>query len=455
MRRMHINLVTGAVAIAVALVAPPGALAQSHAWLGVTPPSGLALPPQLAVLDGGRFTAPPSAVPAGEERHTELQGERVFGYLEEIVEFSRQSRASGEMMWGRVSGLPSAVATADWVYERFREAGLSQVAVQWYDADAGTTLWWPDHWEVRVLGVEALGAGTGDVVLGSAVPARGAEITGRQLTAPLVYAGDIGSFLDVDVTGKVAVQRIRPTSGAFSQRDAIGEGAAELYRRGAVAVLNYIDQPGNMHVRDFGGCRVCFNIGGEDGAFLRAVSERATRDGKLVDGGEIRDLPSYRIAQLGVGLVPEGRQVFPNLSVRENLIATAANRGKTADPWTLAKVFDLFPRLAERVVSMGNLLSGGEQQMLAIGRALMTNPRLLVLDEATEGLAPLIRAEIWQCLSRLKAEGLSILVIDKNVANLIALADRHYLIERGRVVWSGTSRDLAAAPGVQHRYLGV
>ena len=173
------------------------------------------------------------------------------------------------------------------------------------------------------------------------------------------------------------------------------------------------------------------------------------------DGGEIRDLPSYRIAQLGVGLVPEGRQVFPNLSVRENLIATAANRGKTADPWTLAKVFDLFPRLAERVVSMGNLLSGGEQQMLAIGRALMTNPRLLVLDEATEGLAPLIRAEIWQCLSRLKAEGLSILVIDKNVANLIALADRHYLIERGRVVWSGTSRDLAAAPGVQHRYLGV
>ena len=272
-----------AVAATLTLLTALELAAQSHAWLGVTPPSGLALPPQLAVLDDGRFTAPPAAVPPGEERHTELQGERVLGYLEQIVGFSRQSRANGEMMWGRVSGFPSAVATAAWVAERFREAGLSQVEVQRYDADAGTTMWWPDHWEVRLLGNESLGAGSGDIVLGSAVPTRGAEITGRQLTAPLVYAGDIGSFLDVDVTGKVAVQRIRPTSGAFSQRGAIGEGASDLYRRGAVAVLNYIDQPGDMHVRDFGGCQVCFNIGGEDGAFLRAASERATREGKLDD----------------------------------------------------------------------------------------------------------------------------------------------------------------------------
>jgi branched-chain amino acid transport system ATP-binding protein len=169
-------------------------------------------------------------------------------------------------------------------------------------------------------------------------------------------------------------------------------------------------------------------------------------------GSEIRELPSYRIAQLGIGLVPEGRQIFPNLSVRENLLATAVNRD---GGWTLAKVHDLFPRLAEREASMGNQLSGGEQQMLAIGRALMTNPRLLILDEATEGLAPLIRSEIWRCLARLKQSGLAILVIDKNVGTLIRVADRHFLIERGRVVWSGVSRELAAAQDVQHRYLGV
>jgi branched-chain amino acid transport system ATP-binding protein len=172
-------------------------------------------------------------------------------------------------------------------------------------------------------------------------------------------------------------------------------------------------------------------------------------------GTDIRAAAPYRVAQGGIGLVPEGRQIFPNLTVRENLVATAAVRGEVASPWTLPKVHDLFPRLAERAGSMGNQLSGGEQQMLAIGRALMTNPRLLILDEATEGLAPLIRAEIWDCLARLKAEGLAILVIDKNVAALTAIADRHYLIERGRNVWSGTSPQLAGAPDVQHRYLGI
>ena len=169
-------------------------------------------------------------------------------------------------------------------------------------------------------------------------------------------------------------------------------------------------------------------------------------------GAEIRGLAPYRVAQRGIGLVPEGRQIFPNLSVCENLVATAVVR--TGD-WTLEKVYALFPRLGERAESMGNQLSGGEQQMLAIGRALMTNPRLLILDEATEGLAPLIRAEIWRCLERLKASGLAILVIDKNVGILTRVANRHYLIERGRVVWSGASRELAAAPQLQHRYLGV
>ena len=170
-------------------------------------------------------------------------------------------------------------------------------------------------------------------------------------------------------------------------------------------------------------------------------------------GREIRGLPSYKVAKLGIGLVPEGRQIFPNLTVRENLVATAVERD--GDGWTLEKVYGLFPRLAERAASMGNQLSGGEQQMLAIGRALMTNPRLLILDEATEGLAPLIRAEIWSCLTRLKAAGQSILVIDKNVEALTRIADRHYIIERGKVVWSGNSPALAAAPDVQHRYLGI
>jgi len=170
---------------------------------------------------------------------------------------------------------------------------------------------------------------------------------------------------------------------------------------------------------------------------------------------DVSGWPEFRIAQAGIGLVPEGRQVFPNLSVRENLVATAANRAGLADPWTLERVLALFPRLAERVENMGNQLSGGEQQMLAIGRALMTNPHLLILDEATEGLAPLIRAEIWACLQQLKASGLSILLVDKNLDTLLRIADRHHILEKGRVVWSGDSAALQDDEALQHRHLGV
>lgn len=174
------------------------------------------------------------------------------------------------------------------------------------------------------------------------------------------------------------------------------------------------------------------------------------------DGRAIEALPSYRIAQSGIGLVPEMRQIFPTLSVRENLVATARVRKQgDAAPWTLPRVYALFPRLAERATNLGNQLSGGEQQMLAIGRALMTNPHLLILDEATEGLAPLIREEIWRCLATLKASGQAILVIDKYVEKLIAIADTHTLIERGRVAWRGTSRELAGNQDLWHRYLGV
>ncbi|WP_119460017.1 ABC transporter ATP-binding protein [Rhodospirillaceae bacterium SYSU D60014] len=179
--------------------------------------------------------------------------------------------------------------------------------------------------------------------------------------------------------------------------------------------------------------------------------------GRIVfEGQPLTGLPSHRIARAGLGLVPEGRQIFPTLTVWENLVATAVNRGANRDaPWSTDRVFELFPGLAVRRAHLGQALSGGEQQMLAIGRALMTNPRLLILDEATEGLAPLIRAEIWDCIARLKAIGQSILIIDKNLDALSRLADRHYVLEKGRVAWSGSSAALAAEPAIMHRYLGV
>ena len=177
------------------------------------------------------------------------------------------------------------------------------------------------------------------------------------------------------------------------------------------------------------------------------------RGGRIVVGGrDLTGAPPHRIARAGLGLVPEGRQIFPNLTAEENLVATA--RAARAG-WSLSRIYEMFPRLAERRRNMGNQLSGGEQQMLAIGRALMTNPRLVVLDEATEGLAPLIREEIWACLARLKAEGVAILVIDKNVDALARLADRHVVIEKGEIVWSGSNDEMRAAPQIKERYLQV
>jgi branched-chain amino acid transport system ATP-binding protein len=171
------------------------------------------------------------------------------------------------------------------------------------------------------------------------------------------------------------------------------------------------------------------------------------------EDGALAGLPPYRIAQAGLGFVPEGRQVFPTLTVEENLVATAATRFGAR--WTLARVYEFFPKLAERRGHYGHQLSGGEQQMLAIGRGLMTNPKLLILDEATEGLAPLVRGEIWACLSRLKAEGQTILLVDKHLEALLRLADRHVVIEKGHVVWTGSSAELAADPTVRAKYLQV
>lgn len=173
------------------------------------------------------------------------------------------------------------------------------------------------------------------------------------------------------------------------------------------------------------------------------------------DGESLAGKPAYEIAQLGIGLVPEGRQIFPNLSVRENLIATAANYSKSKDPWTLDRVLDFFPRLSERLGNLGGQLSGGEQQMLAIGRALMVNPRLLILDEATEGLAPLVRQEIWRRLEQLKHSGLTILLIDKNIDEFAHIADQHFIVEKGQVVWQGNSDSLTDDAELKARYLGV
>jgi len=186
------------------------------------------------------------------------------------------------------------------------------------------------------------------------------------------------------------------------------------------------------------------------------IGTLASRNGEIrFDGVTIRGKPAYEVAQLGIGLVPEGRQIFPNLSVRENLVATAANYSGSDDPWTLDKVLEFFPSLCARLANQGNQLSGGEQQMLAIGRALMLNPRLLILDEATEGLAPLIRQEIWRRLEQLKQSGLSILLIDKNIDEFAHIADRHFIVEKGQVVWQGDSDGLSGNTELKARYLGI
>jgi branched-chain amino acid transport system ATP-binding protein len=183
---------------------------------------------------------------------------------------------------------------------------------------------------------------------------------------------------------------------------------------------------------------------------LPLFNGRISFRGERIDG-----MAPHQIARLGIGLVPEGRQVFPNLTVRENLHVASRGAAGARNPWNEHRVLEMFPRLAERLGHFGNHLSGGEQQMLAIGRALMTNPTLIVFDEATEGLAPLLRDEIWRCIASLRDDGLAVLVIDKNVAHLARIANRHYVIERGRIVWHGNSSDLLAATEIRHRYLGV
>ena len=246
----------------------------SAAWFGAPIPQTVG-DPYRAVVDLRSVAAPAVRVPGGEERYGDLVGTRIRRDLETIVGFSRQSRAAGERVWGRVTGFPSAVSTHAWVAEQFRSAGLQNVQVQAYEASA--PMWWATSWEVRVIASPAYGAGSRDIILESAVPTSGSQMPGGSIAAPLV---DVGSVADaalpgVDVRGKIAVQHLKPQSGAYSERGRTTERARELAKRGALAILNVVEQTGNMHLRDFGNCGApCFNIGTADGAFLGAVMQR-------------------------------------------------------------------------------------------------------------------------------------------------------------------------------------
>ena len=231
--------------------------------------------------------------------------------------------------------------------------------------------------------------------------------------------------------------RLNSVKSSYDQNQVLF-GAALLVRQGEVVAL--------MGRNGMGKTTTVNNVVG----LLRPHRGSIHFEDHLLNG-----LPPHRITKLGIGLVPEGRQIFPTLSVRENLVATAANHGRMREPWTLDRVYELFPQLAERRNQMGNHLSGGEQQMLAIGRALMLCPKLLILDEATEGLAPIIREKIWECLKSLKDSGLSILLIDKNLDELAPLADHAYIMEKGRVAWEGATAELIGKEDLRLRYLGV
>jgi Peptidase family M28 len=265
--------------VALSALLPAVLLGQSGPpWFGLAIPPGLA-DPHKAVVNVAAATPVRPRVPSGEGPYRDLQGIRIRKDVDAIVGFSKKSRAEGNKVWGRVTGFPSAVATHSWVAEQFTAAGLTGVAVQTYDASA--PMWWATSWDARLVGDEAFGAGSRDVVLHSAIPTSGSQLD-APLTAPLVHVGAITAALPaVDVKGKVAVQHLKPASGAYSERGRTTERARELAKRGALAVLNVIEQTGNMHVRDFANCGVpCFNLGGADGAFVEAAIERAARAGR-------------------------------------------------------------------------------------------------------------------------------------------------------------------------------
>ena len=252
-------------------------LHAATAWFGLPLPNGIG-DPHKAVIDVRRVQAQSAAVPEGEERFKELSGARIQRDVATIVDFSRQSFKEGNKVWGRVTGFPSAKATVEWSAEQFKAAGLKDVAVQEYAAAPDSAMWWATDWEVRVIGNAKFGESSRDVVLQSAVPTSGSMIDGDSISGALVHVGAIteATLPDVDVKGKIAVQHLKPARGAFSERPRTVERAKELTARGAIAILNVVEQTGNMHVRDFGNCGApCFNVGTADGLFIEQAIQRA------------------------------------------------------------------------------------------------------------------------------------------------------------------------------------
>lgn len=267
-------------AVASLVGASMSAIAQANdAWFGLTLPPGLG-DPHRAVVDVKRANPPALKLPADETRSRELRGERIVKDVAAIVEFSKQSRADGNKVWGRVTGFPSAKATLDWTAKQLRDAGLSNVQVQEYAAQENTSMWWAKEWDVKLIGDEKFGSNSRDVVLETAVPTSGSMMAGGSLTGELIHVGAVAdeNLPEVDVRGKIAVQTLRPVNGAYSERRATVARAQELSKRGAVAVFNIVQQTGNMHVRDFGNCGApCFNLGTADGAFVLSAIERAAK----------------------------------------------------------------------------------------------------------------------------------------------------------------------------------
>ena len=276
-RRVRANFI--AVATLACGLASGFAQAADGAWFGLTPPPGLG-DPHRAVVDVRRANPPVAGLPEGEARSHELSGERIVKDVASIVEFSKQSRAEGNKVWGRVTGFPSAKATVEWAAKQLKDAGLQSVQVQEYPAQANTSMWWAKDWEVKLIADASFGAGSRDVVLETAVPTSGSMISGDTLTGELIHVGEVTdeALPNVDVRGKIAVQTLRPINGAYSERRPTVARAQELSKRGALAVLNVVQQTGNMHVRDFGNCGApCFNLGTADGEFVLSAIERAAK----------------------------------------------------------------------------------------------------------------------------------------------------------------------------------
>ena len=269
------------VACCMPLLSVAASAQESAPWYGKSVPPGLG-DVHKPIVNVKNATPPPATVPPGEEKFSTLRGSEIYRDVASIVGFSKQSRAAGDKVWGRVTGFPAAKATIDWSAQQLKLAGLSDVAVQEYTATIGTPMWWSKSWEVKLIANAAFGEASRDVVLETAVPTSGSNIDGGTLTAPLVYVGAVTDKLpDVDVRGKIAVQHLRPVNGAFSERTPTVQRAQALTKQGAVAILNVVEQTGNMHVRDFGNCGApCFNLGSADGDFVEEVLARATKDGK-------------------------------------------------------------------------------------------------------------------------------------------------------------------------------